>query len=49
MVTRNLFSGSFMDMLDLKDPLIVLADNFPWLEIETKLQQYYKNSKAKTK
>jgi IS5 family transposase len=45
MVTRNLFSGSFMDMLDLKDPLIVLADNFPWLEIETKLQQYYKNSK----
>ena len=45
MVTRNLFSGSFMDMLDLKDPLIVLADNFPWLEIETKLQRYYKNSK----
>lgn len=27
---KNLFGGSFMDMLDSKDPLIVLANNFPW-------------------
>jgi len=30
MVEKNLFGGSFMDMLDSKDPLVVLADNFPW-------------------
>ena len=43
MVQKNMFSGSFMDMLDSKDPLIVLADNFPWSKIENNLQQYYHN------
>ena len=38
---KNLFGGSFMDMLDSKDPLIVLANNFPWSKIETELNQYY--------
>jgi len=46
MLTKNLFSGSFMDMLDSKDPLIVLADNFPWLKVEAKFQKYYKNDKV---
>ena len=46
MVTKNLFSGSFMDMLDSKDPLIVLADNFPWSKVESKFQKYYKNDKV---
>jgi transposase, IS5 family len=45
MVTKNLFSGSFMDMLDTKDPLIVLADNFPWSKVESEFQKYYKNDK----
>jgi IS5 family transposase len=46
MVTKNLFGGSFMDMLDSKDPLIVLADNFPWSKVESKFQKYYKNDKV---
>jgi len=37
-----MFAGSFMDMLDSKDPLIVLADNFPWSKVESELSQYYK-------
>jgi IS5 family transposase len=41
MVEKNMFSGSFMDMLDSKDPLIVLANNFPWSKIESELSQYY--------
>jgi len=45
-MTKNLFSGSFMDMLDSKDPLIVLADNFPWSKVESKFQKYYKNEKV---
>ena len=43
MVQKNMFAGSFMDMLDSKDPLIVLADNFSWSKIENNLQQYYHN------
>jgi IS5 family transposase len=35
-----------MDMLDSKDPLIVLADNFPWSKVESKFQKYYKNDKV---
>ena len=42
MVEKNMFAGSFMDMLDSKDPLIVLADNFPWSKVESELSQYYK-------
>ena len=42
----NLFCGSFMDMLDSKDPLIVLADNFPWSKVELELKKYYKNDKV---
>ena len=41
MLTKNLFSGTFMDMLDSKDSLIVLADSFLWSKIEDELQQYY--------
>jgi IS5 family transposase len=41
MVEKNMFSGSFMDMLDSNDPLIALADNFPWSKIEFELSQYY--------
>ena len=41
MVEKNMFSGSFMDMLDTNDPLIVLADNFPWSKIESELSQHY--------
>lgn len=41
MVEKNMFSGSFMDMLDSSDPLIVLGDNFPWSKIESELNQYY--------
>lgn len=43
---KNLFSGTFMDMLDSKDSLIVLANNFPWSKVETKFQKYYKNDKV---
>ena len=45
-MTKNLFSGSFMDMLDSKDALIVLADTFPWSKVELKFQKYYKNDKV---
>jgi len=41
MLTKNLFSGTFMDMLDSKDSLVVLADSFPWSKIEDELGQYY--------
>ncbi len=41
MLTKNLFSGTFMDMLDSKDSLVVLADNFPWSKIKDELKQYY--------
>jgi len=37
----SLFGTSFMQMLDSNDPLIVLADNFPWSKIESELSQYY--------
>jgi len=43
---KNLFSGSFMDMLDSKDPLIVLANNFPWSKVELEFKKYYKNDKV---
>jgi IS5 family transposase len=43
---KNLFYGSFMEMLDFKDPLIALADNLPWLKIESQLQQFYNNTKV---
>jgi IS5 family transposase len=46
MVEKNMFAGSFMDMLDSKDPLIVLGDNFPWSKIENNLQKYYHNQKS---
>jgi len=42
MCEKNMFAGSFMDMLDSKDPLIVLADNFPWSKIESQLSKHYK-------
>ena len=45
MIQKNLFSGSFMDMLDSQEPLIILANNLPWSNLETKLQKYYKNDK----
>jgi len=38
---NSLFGTSFMQMLDSNDPLIVLADNFPWSKIESELSQYY--------
>lgn len=43
MLEKNMFVGSFMDILDSKDPLIVLSDNFPWSKIENNLQKYYHN------
>lgn len=46
MIEKNMFTGSFMDMLDSKDPLIVLADIFPWSKIENNLQKYYRNQTA---
>jgi len=41
MVQKSLFSGTFMEMLDTNDPLIVLANNYPWSKLEDNLQQYY--------
>lgn len=41
MVEKNMFAGSFMDMLDSKDPLIVLADSFPWSKVENELAKFY--------
>jgi len=35
-----------MDMLDMNDPLIVLANNFPWLKIEKELSKYYNNNET---
>ena len=46
MLEKNMFAGSFMDMLDSKDSLIILADNFPWSKIENNLQKYYHNQKS---
>ena len=41
MVQKSLFSGTFMEMLDSDDSLIVLADNYPWSKLEDYLQQFY--------
>ena len=41
MMQTSLFGTSFMQMLDSNDPLIVLANNFPWSKIEAELSQYY--------
>jgi len=41
MIQKSLFSGTFMEMLDTNDPLIVLANNYPWSKLEDNLQQYY--------
>ena len=41
MVQKSLFSGTFMEMLDSNDPLIVLANNYPWSKLEDYLQQFY--------
>jgi len=41
MLQKSLFSGTFMEMLDTNDPLIVLANNYPWSKLEDNLQQYY--------
>ena len=41
MVQKSLFSGTFMEMLDSHDSLIVLADNYPWSKLENYLQQFY--------
>jgi len=41
MVQKSLFSGTFMEMLDTNDPLLVLANNYPWSKLEDNLQQYY--------
>ena len=37
----NLFYGSLMDVLDSKDPLIVLADTIKWEIFETDFKKYY--------
>ena len=34
MVQKSLFSGTFMEMLDTNDPLIILANNYPWSKLE---------------
>jgi len=39
MVQKSLFSGTFMEMLDTNDPLIVLAYNYPWSKLENNLLQ----------
>jgi len=41
MVQKSLFSGTFMEMLDTDDPLIVLANNYPWSKLEDYLGQFY--------
>ena len=41
MIQKSLFSGTFMEMLDSNDSLIVLADNYPWSKLENYLQQFY--------
>lgn len=41
MIQKSLFSGTFMEMLDSNDLLIVLADNYPWSKLENYLQQFY--------
>ncbi|MDQ7066687.1 MAG: IS5 family transposase [Sulfurimonas sp.] len=41
MVQKSLFSGTFMEMLDTNDPLIVLANNYPWSKLEDYLQKFY--------
>ena len=38
---KNIFYGSLMDMLDLNDPLIALADKIPWSELELEFEKYY--------
>ena len=41
MIQKSLFSGTFMEMLDTFDPLIVLADNYPWSKLENYLSKFY--------
>lgn len=41
MIQKSLFSGTFMEMLDSKDSLIVLANNYPWSKLQNYLQQFY--------
>jgi len=41
MIQKSLFSGTFMEMLDSNDSLIVLADNYPWSKLQDYLQQFY--------
>ena len=41
MVQKSLFSGTFMEMLDTNDSLIVLANNYPWSKLENYLCQFY--------
>ena len=36
-----------MDILDFRDLLIVLANNFPCLKVELKFKKYYKNDKIR--
>ena len=41
MVQKSLFSGTFMEMLDTNDSLIVLANNYPWSKLEDYLSKFY--------
>jgi len=38
---KNLFYGSFMDMLDTNDSLIQLANTIPWLKFEAQFKKHY--------
>lgn len=43
----NLFYGSLMDMLDLNDPLIALANAIDWALIENALSKFYSSDKGR--
>lgn len=43
----NLFYGSLMDMLDLNDPLIALANAIDWDLIENALSKFYSSDKGR--
>jgi IS5 family transposase len=43
----SLFHGTLSDMLDMKDPLIVLSEHIPWDELESSLKKYYSKSKGR--
>ena len=43
----NLFYGSLMDMLDLNDPLIALANVIDWTLIENALSKFYSCNKGR--